>query len=64
MHATAAFVAIFAAIFVAIFLPLIAFESKAEQDKARDSTSDGFLKGLAVTLPSILLPSKSALVVS
>jgi hypothetical protein len=35
MHATAAFVAIFAAIFVAIFLPLIAFESKAEQDKAR-----------------------------
>jgi hypothetical protein len=34
MHATAAFVAIFAAVFVAIFLPLIAFNSKAELDKA------------------------------
>jgi hypothetical protein len=27
-------VAIFAAVFVAIFLPLIAFQSKIEQDKA------------------------------
>ncbi len=39
MHTTAAVVAIFAAVFVsvlvAILLPLIAFESKAEQDKAR-----------------------------
>jgi hypothetical protein len=35
MHATAAFVAIFSAVLVAIFLPLIAFDSKAEQEKAR-----------------------------
>jgi CHASE1-domain containing sensor protein len=35
MNTTAALVAIFAALFVAIFLALFAFESKAEQDKAR-----------------------------
>jgi preprotein translocase subunit SecG len=31
----AIFTAVFVAIFVAVFLPLIAFASKAEQDKAR-----------------------------